>query len=115
MSPVRERAPEIVQLLLTFAIGPSLALALESRSAPQLLFRDINAVAAQICVVVEPLPGDRVVMAAEPQKGAEDHVGIDNAPAHLFDYETLDGADVLALEIVHGGAFNPITLGDGLG
>src|SRR5215218_1958630 len=115
ISPVRERAPKIVELLLTFATGPSLALALERRSAPQLVFSDIGAVATQTGVIVELRPGDRVVMTAKSQKAAENYIGIDDAPAHLFDHETLDGADVLALEVVHGGALNPITLDNGLG
>jgi hypothetical protein len=77
---------------------PILVLA-KFRGVLELLFGDVDLIAAELLVVSEERPGDRVVICADSQNSAETHDGIGLA-RELVDHEALDLADVLAVRIV---------------
>src|SRR5215204_1178210 len=58
-------------------------------------------------------PRDRVLVRPESKEAAERHNGVSGAPADLVDHHSLDGSDVVALEVVYGCTFNPIALNQG--
>ncbi len=64
------------------------------------MFGDVDLIAAELLVVSEERPGDRVVICADSQNSAETHDGIGHLARELVDHETLDLADVLAVRII---------------
>src|SRR5688500_12034139 len=55
-------------------------------------------------------PRDRVLVRPEPKEAPERHDCVSSAPADLVDHHSLDGSDVVALEVVYGRTFNTIVL-----
>src|ERR671911_1287142 len=114
-APVGRDAPVIMHLLLTGAVRPDLAINKHTRSAPELLLRDVGPITAQTRVVPKLVPRNGVLVRADRQKSTERHDGVGDAAAHLLDHQPLDGANVLPVRIVDGRAFHPVTLDPRLG
>src|SRR5215204_4146480 len=99
-----------MHLLLTGAVRPDLAINKHTRSAPELLLRDVGPITAQTSVVPKLVPRNGMLVRADRQKSTERHDGVGDAAAHLLDHQPLDGANVLPVRIVDGRAFHPVTL-----
>jgi hypothetical protein len=101
----------IVQFLFPLAIPPViLRIARKGRSPLQLIERDVGSISAQLGIVDQLPPGDRVLVRANPKKAAEGHDRIGDTSADLFDHQSFDAADIIPTRIVHGGTFDPVAL-----
>src|SRR4051812_33810838 len=60
--------PVASQLLLSLRTGPDAVLAVEGRSASDLLFRDVGVIALKRSVIGQHLPRERQMMDADPQE-----------------------------------------------
>src|SRR3954470_3830306 len=107
-------APVVSQLLFSFGTRPGLALAVEGRSVPDLLFRDVRVIALQLWVVSQHPPWDREMMDAQAHNASERHVHIEHTPTHLLNQQPLDRANLVIVPVEHSRPFDAITLDDGL-
>jgi hypothetical protein len=72
----------------------------------ELLFRDVDLIAAELLVVSQERPGNRIVIRADSKDSAETHDGIGHPARDLIDHEALDLADALAFRIIDRSALD---------
>jgi hypothetical protein len=81
----------------------------ELRRALELRFGDSGDIAAEVGIVFQRLPGQRIVVVANPQKSTEAQHGVGHLAAHLVDHNALDGSDLRFVGAVNRSAFNLVT------
>src|SRR5664279_830884 len=84
---------------------PAIVVAVFGR-AFQLLLRDAGDVAAEIGIVFQRLPGQRVVVVADAQESTETQHRVGYLAAHLVDHHPFDGSDFLTVGAVNGGSLD---------
>src|SRR5919201_6232883 len=88
------RAVIIIDLAATRAIFPVPTRARELRCTFELLLGDGGPVPTKARVILEGLPGNRIVVAADAQEAAKAEHRIGHLAADLFDHDPLDGANM---------------------
>src|SRR5215207_90475 len=100
-----------MQLALAFPVRPiKVAVPIEGRSAAQLLLCDIGAEPTQPGVIIQLVPGYRMLLFADAEKAPERHYRVSHFAGLLVNHQPLDRTDMIALRIVHGRAFYAIAL-----
>src|SRR3977135_81806 len=79
------------------------------RGVLELLFGDVHAVSAELLVVVQHLPGNRIMVRADAQEAPETQDRVDDAAAGLIDYKALDLPDPLTVGVIDRRSFYPVT------
>src|ERR1700738_2496905 len=69
----------------------------ELRRALKLLLADINFVAAQLRIVSQQRPWQRIVVLAYPHESSETHDGISDLATQLVDHHVLDPTEAISL------------------
>src|SRR5262249_41887800 len=106
-TPIGRRAVVVVDLAAPFAIRPVPGLVLGIfRRTLELLLADIDLVAAELRIVGEQRPGQRVIVLADAHEAAEAHHRIGDLAAELVDHDPLDLAGALAVRAIDGGSFH---------
>src|SRR4029453_8736683 len=100
------RAVIIIDLAATLAIFPVPTRTRELRCTFKLLLGDVGPVPTKARVILERLPGDRIVVTADTQEAAEAEHGIGDLAAYLFDHDSLDGTYLLAFGVIDSRAFH---------
>src|SRR5512139_3425117 len=100
------RSVVTVDSLVVFSVPvPARAFAVFWRPC-KLFFGEAYKVAANVGVIVEDRPGDRVVVFAHSHESAEAKDCISNLAAALVDHDAFDLTDLISVSAVHRGAFN---------
>src|SRR4029453_17472037 len=81
----------IGDLAATLEIFPVPTLALILGRTFELLLGDVGAVAAEASVILEGVPGDRIIVVADAHEAAKAEHSIGYLAAALFDHDPLDG------------------------
>src|SRR5436309_2852511 len=100
------RSVIIVDLAAPLPIVPVPTITRVLRRPFELLLGDVGAVPPQAGVILEGLPGDRIVVAAEAQEAAKAEHGIGHLTTSLVDHDPLDGPHLLAFGIIDSRAFH---------
>src|SRR3977135_2329 len=83
------------------------------RGVLELLFGDVHAVSAELLVVVQHLPGNRIMVRADDQETPETQARVDAAAAGLIDYKALDLPDPLTVGVIDRRSFHPVACDQG--
>src|SRR3954447_3054372 len=103
----RERAVEVVEPSPVAGIIPVRDLApLVARGALQPVLVQVDHVAALAGVVLQALPGNRVITVADAEEAAERQHGVLDLARAFVDHEVVDRAKALALAVVDGRALD---------
>jgi hypothetical protein len=94
----------IVKVLLTPAVPPVFLIPGDHGSPAEFLGRDVGAEAAKLGILLQFLPWDCVLMAADPKKTPKGHHGVNHSPAHLLNDQVVDRADAVTSWVVEGSA-----------
>src|SRR5262245_63352809 len=90
-APIRRGAVVVVDFAAALAVRPVPGLVLGVvRRALELLLADVDLVAAELRIVREQRPWQRVVVLADAHEAAEAHHRIGDLPADLVDHDALD-------------------------
>src|SRR5215207_3065271 len=104
-----------MQPALAFPVRPiKVAVPIEGRSAAQLLLCDIGAEPTQPGVIIQLVPGYRMLLFADSEKASERHHGVRHFAGLFVNHQSLNRTDVIALRIVHGCPFYAIALDERL-
>src|SRR6185312_3793407 len=103
----RHHAVIVVHLAIAGGVAPvPVAFAAISGRTAQLVLGDAGAVAAKPCIVFQRLPGQGIVIVAEPEETAEAEHGVGHPAADLVDHDALDRADLALVRTIDGGALD---------
>src|SRR5262249_18017518 len=104
LRPVGRHVVVLVGLGLPVAVGPGIVA--EGRCVLELPFGDTSHVGAELSIVFEGRPGDRVVAVTQAYESAKAHHSIGNTAGDLVDHEVVDLTDFLAVHVVDVRAFD---------
>src|SRR5829696_10579147 len=85
-----------MQLALAFPVRPiKVAVPIKGRSAAQLLLCDIGAEPTQPGVIIQLVPGYRMLLFADSEKASERHYRVSHFAGLLVNHQPLDRTDVI--------------------
>src|SRR5215203_6156300 len=79
-----------------------------TRRVLELLVGEVDLVAAELLIIGQPLPRDRIMVLAHSKEAADTHDGVGRLAADLVDHHALDLADLLAVGAIDVGAFDAV-------
>src|SRR3979490_321159 len=86
---------------------PGIVVAVLRRSF-ELIFGNAGAIAAKVGVVLQRLPGQGIVVVADPEETAETQDSVRDLAGHLIDHDALDRSDLGIVSSIHGRSFDLI-------
>src|SRR3981189_598502 len=78
------------------------------RAVLELLFGDVHAVSAELLIVVQHRPGNRIMVRADAEEAPETQDRVGDAAAGFIDYKALDLPDALPLRVIDRSSFPPL-------
>src|ERR1700730_9767251 len=78
------------------------------RGVLELLFGDVHTVCAELLIVVQHRPGNRIMVRADAEKAPETQDRVGDAAAGFIDHKALDLPDALTVRVIDRSSFNPI-------
>src|SRR5439155_20101773 len=109
------RAIIIVDMAATRAIFPVPTRARVLRRTFELLLGDVGTVPTKAGVILEGVPGDRIVVAAEAQEAAKAEHSIGHLAAYLFNHDPLNGPNLVAIGVIDSRAFHFVAANEASG
>src|SRR3954447_10984075 len=110
-SPIVRCFPVVVEFPLPLPIRPVvIAVTIEVRRTPDLIFRDVGLEATKAGVVVQLVPRKGIFLAAKAQEAAEGQNGVGDLTRLLVDHEPFDGAHLVSFAVVDSRPLDAITL-----
>src|SRR5262245_31942407 len=89
-----------------FPVAILIGVVAEFGGISQLIFRDAGPIAAEIGVVFECRPRDRIVTVSESEEAAETHHGVRNTTGNLLNEQVVDFADNILANTIDAGALD---------
>src|ERR1700730_131258 len=83
------------------------------RGVLELLFRDVHAVSAELLIVVQHRPGNRITVRADAEESPETQDRVGDAAAGLIDHKALDLPDALTVRVIDRSSFDPVACDQG--
>src|SRR6195256_4939033 len=83
------------------------------RGVLELLFGDVHAVSAELLIVVQHRPGNRIMVRADAEEAPETHDRVGDAAAGFIDHKALDLADALTVGVIDRSSFHPVARDQG--
>src|SRR6266403_212859 len=83
------------------------------RGVLELLFGDVYAVAAELLIVVQHRPGNRIMVRADAEEAPETQDRVGDAAAGFIDHKALDLPDALTVRVIDRSPFHPIACDQG--
>src|SRR6202047_2441560 len=77
------------------------------------LFGDVYAVSAELLIVVQHRPGNRIMVRADAEEAPETQNRVGNAAAGFIDHKALDLPDSLTVRVIDRSSFHPIACDQG--
>src|SRR3979409_95986 len=78
------------------------------RGVLELLFGDVHAVSAELLVVVQHLPGNRIMVRADAEEAPETQDRVGDAAAGFIDHKQLDLTAAATLRVIDRSSFHPV-------
>src|SRR2546430_2233353 len=78
------------------------------RGVLELLFGDVTAVSAELFIVVQHRPGNRITVRADAEESPETQDRVGDAAAGLIDHKALDLPDALTVRVIDRSSFHPV-------
>src|ERR1700730_9953683 len=86
---------------------------LDFRGVLELLFGDVHTVSAELLIVVQHRPGNRIMVRADAEKAPETQDRVGDAAAGFIDHKALDLPDALTVRVIDRSSFHPIACDQG--
>src|SRR3979490_3320198 len=83
------------------------------RGVLELLFGDVHAVFAELLIVVQHRPGNRIMVRADAEEAPETQDRVGDAAAGFIDHKALDLPDALTVRVIDRSSFHPIACDQG--
>src|ERR1700730_16468447 len=83
------------------------------RGVLELLFVDVHAVSAELLIVVQHRPGNRIMVRADAEEAPETHNRVGDAAAGFIDHKALDLPDALTVRVIDRSSFDPVACDQG--
>src|ERR1700730_9195096 len=83
------------------------------RGVLELLFGDVHTVSAELLIVVQHRPGNRIMVRADAEKAPETQDRVGDAAAGFIDHKALDLPDALTVRVIDRSSFHPIACDQG--
>src|SRR3954469_22111802 len=83
------------------------------RGVLELLFGDVHAVSAELLIVVQHRPGNRIMVRADAEKAPETQDPVGDAAVGFIDHKPLDLPDALTARVIDRSSFHPVACDEG--
>src|ERR1700676_4948853 len=83
------------------------------RGVLELLFGDVYAVSAELLIVVQHRPGNRIMVRADAEEAPETQDRVGDAAAGFIDHKALDLTDALTERVIDRSSFHPVACDQG--
>src|SRR6266403_1138264 len=83
------------------------------RGVLELLFGDVHAVSAELLIVVQHRPGNRIMVRADAEEAPETQDRVGDAAAGFIDHKALDLPDALTVRVIDRSSFHPVACDQG--
>src|ERR1700730_18574106 len=83
------------------------------RGVLELLFGDVHTVSAELLIVVQHRPGNRMMVRADAEKAPETQDRVGDAAAGFIDHKALDLPDALTVRVIDRSSFRPVACDQG--
>src|SRR3954470_24546716 len=83
------------------------------RRVLELLFDDVHAVSAELLIVVQHRPGNRIMVRADAEEAPETQDRVGDAAAGFIDHKALYLPDALTVRVIDRSSFHPVACDQG--
>src|ERR1700681_4060373 len=83
------------------------------RGVLELLFGDVYAVSAELLIVVQHRPGNRIMVRADAEEAPETQDRVGDAAAGFIDHKALDLTDALTVRVIDRSSFDAVACDQG--
>src|ERR1700692_2025821 len=83
------------------------------RGVLELLFGDVNAVSAELLIVVQHRPGNRIMVRADAEGAPETQDRVGDAAVGFIDHKALDLTDALTVRVIDRSSFDAVACDQG--
>src|ERR1700692_3192232 len=83
------------------------------RGVLELLFGDVHAVSAELLIVVQHRPGNRIMVRADAEKASETQDRVGDAAVGFIDHKALDLPDALTVRVIDRSSFDAVACDQG--
>src|ERR1700719_844573 len=112
--PIVSDFPIVVDVLVAGPVRLLPAFSLfDFRGVLELLFGDVHTVSAELLIVVQHRPGNRIMVRADAEKAPETQDRVGDAAAGFIDHKALDLPDALTVRVIDRSSFHPIACDQG--